>query len=95
MLEIVVDEIRGDCPVHDEGDKIFVDGPEIDLDRTDAVCTHALQTILHYTTALENGVSPVKLGLSKKDEGTAYLQCVDPGKEYTDGGTAIFRCEIR
>jgi len=34
------------------------------------------------------------LGLSK-EEGVAYMQCVDPGEPYTDGGTVIFRCEIK
>ncbi|MFW6142276.1 MAG: TIGR04076 family protein [Candidatus Saliniplasma sp.] len=92
MLEITVHEVKGHCPVYKEGDKIIVDDPEIDLERTDALCTHALSTILHYTTALENGVDPVELGLSTK-EGVAYMQCVDPGSPYTDGGTVIFRCK--
>ncbi len=92
MLEIAVCEIKGHCPVHEEGDKIVVDGPEIDLDRTDALCTHALSTLLHYTTALENCVDPVELGLCKEGK-VAYMQCVDPGEPYTEGGTVIFRCE--
>jgi len=95
MLEIKVHRIERDCPVYEEGDKIIVDDPEVDLERTDAICTHALGTILHYTTALENEVSPVDLGLSKSDEKTAFMQCVDPGKEYTEGGTVIFKCDIR
>ncbi len=95
MLEIKVHEIRDECPVHEEGDKIVVDDPEVDMDRTDRICTHAMDTLLHYTTALDNGVDPVKLGLSKDDENTAYLQCVDPGEEYTGGGTVIFKCTIK
>ncbi|NLU04929.1 MAG: TIGR04076 family protein, partial [Methanothermobacter sp.] len=58
MLEIRVHEIRGKCPVHREGDRITVDDPEIDLERTDALCTHALSTILHYTTILERNWCP-------------------------------------
>jgi uncharacterized repeat protein (TIGR04076 family) len=70
-----------------------VDDPKIVLDETDAVCTHALSTILHYTTILENDWIPSKLGLTREgDEDHAYLQCVDPGEPYTDGGTVIFRC---
>ena len=37
----------------------------------DRICIHALQSILHYAVALENGVDPVKLGLSK-ESGCAY-----------------------
>ncbi len=91
MLEIKVREIRGRCPVYKVGDKIVIDDPSILLDKTDAVCIHALSTLLHYVVALEEGADPVKLGLSK-DKGHAYLQCVDPGKPYTEGGTVIFEC---
>ena len=93
MLEIEVCEIRGKCPVHKVGDKILVEDPKILLRRTDALCTHALSSLLHYTIPLEEGVDPVKLGLSKPDDREhAYVQCVDPGAPYTDGGTVIFRC---
>ncbi len=94
MLEIEVHEIKGSCPIFEKGDRIVIDGPEINLEKTDALCTHALETILHYSTALENGVNPVNVGLSKTDENTAFMQCVDPGKQYTGGGTVIFRCDI-
>ena len=29
--------------VHKEGDKIYIKGPEIDLEKTDRICIHALQ----------------------------------------------------
>lgn len=93
MLEIKVYEIKGFCAVYKKGDRILVDGPEIVLDKTDALCTHALSTILHYTTILEHNWCPVKLGLTtKKAKDCAYLQCVDPGEPYTNGGTVIFQC---
>lgn len=93
MLEIIVHEIRGRCPVYKVGDKMLIDDPRILVDKTDAICTHALSSLLHYVLVLEEGVDPVKLGLSKpKDREHAYIQCVDPGRPYTDGGTVIFRC---
>ena len=93
MLEIEVCEIRGKCPVHKVGDKLVIAGPKIVLEETDAVCVHALSSLLHYVIALEEGVDPVKLGLSKPlDNEHAYIQCVDPGEPYTHGGTVIFRC---
>ena len=94
MLVIEVVKIEGKCPVHKVGDKIVIDGPKIDLKRTDAVCIHALSSILHYVVALREGIDPKKLGLSK-DGKYAYIQCLDPGKSYTDGGTVIFMCYIR
>jgi uncharacterized repeat protein (TIGR04076 family) len=93
MLEIEVCEIRGKCPVHKVGDKIVIDDPKIVLCKTDALCTHALSSLLHYVLALGEGADPVKLGLSKpEDREHAYIQCLDPGKPYTHGGTVIFKC---
>lgn len=92
MLTIQVCEIRGKCPVHKVGDKIVIDGARIVLEKTDAVCIHALSSLLHYTVALDEGVDPVKLGLSK-EKGKAYIHCVDPGEPYTSGGTVVFKCE--
>jgi uncharacterized repeat protein (TIGR04076 family) len=92
MLEIEVVEVRGSCPVHKVGDKIVVDDPEIVLGRTNALCTHALSSLLHYVLVLEHGANPVELGLSKpEDRENAYIQCVDPGSPYTHGGTVIFK----
>jgi uncharacterized repeat protein (TIGR04076 family) len=92
LLEIEVVEVRGLCPVHKVGDKIVVAGPRIVLEKTDALCTHALSSLLHYVVALDEGADPVNLGLTKPDDPShAYIQCVDPGKPYTDGGTVVFR----
>ena len=91
MLEIEVCEVKGCCPVHKVGDKIVIDGPRIVLEKTDAVCTHALSSLLHYVVALDENVDPRKLGLSK-EKGSAYIQCVDPGEPYTSGGTVVFKC---
>jgi len=93
MLEIEVCEIRGKCPVYEVGDKIVINDPMILLERTDALCTHALSTLLHYVTILEYDWCPVKLGLTTpEDPEHAYMQCVDPAQPYTGGGTVIFRC---
>ena len=93
MLEITVHEIRGKCPVYKVGDKIVIDDPRILLDETDALCTHALSTLLHYITILEHDWCPVKLGLTTpQNPDHAYMQCVDPGEPYTQGGTVLFEC---
>lgn len=93
MLEIVVHEIRGKCPVYKIGDRLIINDPEIILKKADALCTHALSTLLHYVVILEHSWSPVKLGLTTpEDPENAYMQCIDPGKPYTEGGTVIFRC---
>lgn len=88
-LVIRVKEIRGRCVVFKGGEKIVVEGAEVNLRETDKICIHALASLLHYLVALREGVDPVRLGLSKEGE-RAYVQCVDPGEPYTNGGTVVF-----
>ena len=92
MLEIEVVEVRGHCPVHKVGDRAVIDDPKIVLERTDALCVHALSSLLHYVLVLERGGDPAELGLTKpEDKEHAYIQCLDPGEPYTQGGTVVFR----
>lgn len=91
-LWIEVVDIKGTCPIFKIGDKILIDGPEIDTKHTDAVCIHALPSLLHFSLALREGADPLKLGLSK-EEGVAYVQCPDPGEPLTPGGTVTFKIE--
>jgi len=45
VLEIVVHEIRGYCPVYKVGDKIVIDDPEMSFreDRCFILCIHAMR----------------------------------------------------
>jgi uncharacterized repeat protein (TIGR04076 family) len=90
-IEVKVHIIKGVCPVYKIGDKVVIDDPRIILEKTDALCTHALSAILRYATVLQHKWCPISLGLTtKKDPDHAYIQCIDPGKPYTEGGTVFF-----
>jgi uncharacterized repeat protein (TIGR04076 family) len=91
-LIITVKEIKGKCVVHSLGDRIVIDGSELDVKNTNRMCIHALASILHYAVALREGVDPEKLGLTKKGN-KAYIHCPDPGEPYTDGGEVVFEVE--
>ena len=92
MLEVRVHDIKGACPVYKKGDRITIQNPNIVLEKTDALCTHALPTILYYSLLLEYDWCPLRLGLTKEDDQDhAYFQCLDPGDPYTSGGTVIFK----
>lgn len=56
----------------------MIDGPTINLEETDAVCTHALASLLPYIVVLRKGIKPKELGLGKGEK--AYVQCPDPGR---------------
>ncbi len=82
MLRMRDHQIRGACPVCQVGDQMVVNGPRISSDGTDAICVHALSSLLHCAVAIEEGAPAVKLRLSES-KGHAYMQCVDPGEAYT------------
>ena len=89
-LIITVKEIHGKCPVFKVGDKIVVESPRIVLDKTDNLCIHALGSMLSMLVPLSHGTSFKELGLTKGEAQKGYVQCLDPGKPYTNGGTVLF-----
>jgi len=92
-LILTVKEIRGKCPVHKLGDKIVVESPEIVTAKTDALCVHALGSMLSLLVPLARGVSFKDLGLAFEEGNVGYIQCLDPGSPYTPGGTVLFEIE--
>jgi len=89
-LVLSVKEIRGRCPVHKVGDRIVVDSPKIDTGKTDALCIHALGSMLSMLVPLARGASFKDLGLAVQEGNVGYVQCLDPGPPYTLGRTVIF-----
>ena len=53
---IRVKDIKGNCVVFKEGEKIVIEWPEINLKETDNIYMHALASLLHYVVALREGV---------------------------------------
>jgi uncharacterized repeat protein (TIGR04076 family) len=93
-LKITIIEISGTCPVYQTGDSFYLDsGYILDPSRSCRVCMHSLASILPYHVALSHDVAPTALGLNKKDEHKAFVQCLDPCA-YTGGGTVILEVEI-
>jgi uncharacterized repeat protein (TIGR04076 family) len=89
-LVITAKEIRGKCPVFTPGNRLVIDGPQILPQKTDAICVHALGSMLSMIVALSKGVSFKELGLAKEEGEVGYVQCLDPGPPTTSGGSVIF-----
>ena len=90
-LIIEVEEIRGRCPVYKKGDRmVFRGGFNLDLEETDALCSHTMGSLIPFMQSLGRGVPPSELGLAKEGE-DAFINCPDPGEPYTGGGTVTFR----
>ena len=48
-LIIEVEEINGGCPVFEKGDRIVLRGGyNLDVERTDALCSHAMGSLLPF-----------------------------------------------
>ncbi|UCE16191.1 MAG: TIGR04076 family protein [Candidatus Bathyarchaeota archaeon] len=92
-LVVTVKEVRGRCPVFKVGDKIAIESPKIVPEKTDALCVHALGSMLSMIVALSHGISFKELGLAVEDGDVGYVQCLDPGAPHTLGGTVLF--EVR
>jgi len=94
MEKLIIEaiKIKGKCPVFKVGDKVVIKGSKINLEETDAICTHAFASFLPYIVALRKGVKPSEIGLGKGEK--AYVQCLDPGPPYTEGGTVIFEITV-
>jgi uncharacterized repeat protein (TIGR04076 family) len=91
-LVVEVEEIKGTCPVFRHGDRmVFLEGYRLDLDETDALCSHAMGALLPWLAALSKGAQPQDLGLAREGDTDAHVQCPDPGRGHTDGGTVLFR----
>ncbi len=98
IYEVVVEvvDVRGYCAAgYKRGDKFIIHGFYIDPEENKAkICIHALTGMMSILSSFIHGVSAKSLSIGdKEDEG--YLQCPDPGKPYTNGGTVIFKVKRR
>ena len=89
-LVITVKKIRGNCPVFRVGDRIVVESPKVAVEKTSNICIHAFGCMLSMIIPLSSGISFKQLGLTTEEGEKGYVQCSDPGKPYTDGGTVLF-----
>jgi len=89
-LIITVKKIRGNCPVFKVRERIVIELPKVVVERTDNLCIHAFGCMLSMIVPLSLGTSFKQLGLTKEEGEKGYVQCLDPGKPYTDGGTVLF-----
>jgi uncharacterized repeat protein (TIGR04076 family) len=58
-------------------------------DADKSICLHALCSMLTLLMPFLKGVSAKVLGIGGEDD-AGYVQCPDPGKPYTCGGTVVF-----
>jgi len=95
---ITVKEVRGYCAAgYKPGDAFVIEWFYIKPMQDTRICLHALNAMLTLLMPFLKGVSAKALGIGEEDN-VGYVQCPDPGKPYTSGGTVVFelrREEVR
>ena len=71
--KVRIEVLSSQCKFYQPGDRITIDGPLIDFDRTDKVCVTALLAIYPFIFALRKGVTPEAMGF----DGRVTVQCPD------------------
>ncbi|OYT39152.1 MAG: hypothetical protein B6U89_04535 [Desulfurococcales archaeon ex4484_58] len=93
IVKITVENVRGKCALgYSKGDSFLVKDYYFVENHDKPLCIHALASMLTILTLMLKGYSAKKLGIGPQDH-VAYIQCPDPGKPYTEGGTVIFKLE--
>ncbi len=90
VIRVRVKEVRGYCALgYKPGDEFIVEKYFIRANQKIPICLHALNGIITLLILMLKGYSAKKLGIGETDD-IGYVQCPDPGKPYTSGGTVIF-----
>ncbi len=89
-VEVIVREVRGYCACNYRvGDRFVIEKFYIKPGQQVKICIHALSSMLTLLSKFLSGISARELGIGELDD-VGYLQCPDPGKPYTSGGTVVF-----
>ena len=87
---ITVKKVHGYCATgYKPSDMFVIEKFYIKSMQHTKICLHALSSMLTFLVPFLKGVSAKTLGIGEKDD-IGYIQCPDPGKPYTKGGTVIF-----
>ena len=90
-VRIIVEEVRGYCALgYRPGDSFVIEKYYIPGGGHPPICIHALNAMLTLLVPFMKGVSAKTLGIGDQED-VGYVQCPDPGKPYTDGGTVVFK----
>lgn len=73
METVVAEVIKSECKLYQVGDKIVVDGPLLNKDRSNNICVTALLSFYPFIFALRKGVTKEQLGFTDQIE----VQCPD------------------
>ena len=88
-----LEEIRGECPIYEIGDRIVLDGEGfaevVNLELSGAVCLRVVEN-MWANQAWQHGADEL-VDYFAEGNGECRIACAMPGKPYTPCGYCIFR----
>jgi uncharacterized repeat protein (TIGR04076 family) len=92
-ITISADRLKGTCPLYESGQQVAVfNSWYFEAYPTTKLCCHALAAMLTAVAPFSKGLSARELGFGKEND-VAFVQCPDPVRPYTCGGTVTFRLQ--
>ena len=89
-VHVAVKEVQGYCALgYRPGDEFLVENYYIPSNQKVGICLHAFSSMFSLLTPFLKGVSARTLDIGATDD-IGYVQCPDPGRPYTNGGTVVF-----
>lgn len=73
MEKVVIEVISSKCKYYKPGDRIYINGALIDLERTGNICAMALSSFFPFIYAFRKGVTAEQMGFGEK----VTVQCPD------------------
>ena len=73
MEKVIIEVTSSQCNFYKPGDKIYIDGALIDMEKSSNVCVMALQSFFPFIYACRKGVTPQQMGFGDK----LTVQCPD------------------
>lgn len=92
-IKIIVQKIKGQCPIYKVGDEILFNKFYIDSTKSAPICIHAFLSMSSIIYAITHGAGMKQIGIGINDK-EGYIQCPDPGPPYTDGGAVLFKIQL-
>ncbi len=70
---VVITVVESRCDLYKIGDKIYINGPLIDTEKSSNICTTAMMSIYSFVFAMRKGVTAEELGYNEP----VTVQCPD------------------
>lgn len=73
MERVIIEVVSSECRYYKPGDRIYIDGALVDMQKTSNICMMALSSFFPFVYAFRKGVTAEQMGFGEK----VTVQCPD------------------